>query len=53
MYLAQRHVFLLNRNSFLLINLVQILSQDVCLGKGSGKTFTTLRYSFYLFSAGN
>ena len=27
------------------------LSRDVCLGKGSGGTLTTLRYSFYLFSA--
>ena len=27
------------------------LSQDVCLGKGSSVTLTTLIYSFYLFSA--
>ena len=32
-------------------NLVPKLSQDVFLGKGSGGTFTTLKYSFYLFSA--
>ena len=30
-----------------------MLSQDVCLGKGSGKTYTTLRYSFNLFLAAN
>ena len=38
-------------NTFSLANLVPKLSQDVCLGKGSGGTLTTLRYSFYLFSA--
>ena len=27
------------------------LSQEVCLGKGSGETLTTLRYCFNLFSA--
>ena len=36
---------------FSLANLVPKLSQDVCLEKGSGGTLTTLRYSFYLFSA--
>ena len=36
---------------FSLANFVPKLSQDVCLGKGSGRTLTTLRYSFYLFSA--
>ena len=36
---------------FSLANLVPKLSQDVCLGKGSGGTLTTLRYSFYWFSA--
>ena len=39
------------RNLLLLANLVLKLSQDACLGRGSGRTFTTLRYSFYLFSA--
>ena len=34
-----------------LVNLVPKLSQDICLGKGSGGTLTTLRYSFYLSSA--
>ena len=38
-------------NLFFLANLVLKLSQDVCLGKGSGGTLTTLRYPFYLFSA--
>ena len=38
------------RNLLLLANLVLKLSQDACLGRGSGRTFTTLRYSFYLFS---
>ena len=38
------------QNSFLLVNLVLKLSQDVCLGKGSGGTFMTLRLSLYLFS---
>ena len=38
-------------NLFSLANLVPKLSQDVCLGKGSNGTLTTLRYSFYLFSA--
>ena len=36
---------------FSLANLVPKLSLDVCLGKGSDGTLTTLRYSFYLFSA--
>ena len=36
---------------FSLAKLVPRLSQVVCLGKGSGGTLTTLRYSFYLFSA--
>ena len=36
---------------FSLANLVPKLSQDVCLGKGSSVTLTTLIYSFYLFSA--
>ena len=39
------------RKQFSLANLVPNLSQDVCLGKGSGGFLTTLRYSFYLFSA--
>ena len=39
------------QNQFSLANLVPNLSQDVCLGKGSVGTLTTLRYSFYLFSA--
>ena len=34
-----------------LANLVLKLSQEVCLGKGSGETLTTLRYCFNLFSA--
>ena len=38
-------------NRFSLANLVPKLSQDACLGKGSGGTLTTLRYSLYLFSA--
>ena len=38
-------------NTFSLANLVPKLSQDACLGKGSGGTLTTLRYSLYLFSA--
>ena len=33
-----------------LVNLVPKLSQDVCLGKGSGGTLRTFRYPFYLFS---
>ena len=47
-HLIQKHVV---QNSFLLVNLVLKLSQDVCLGKGSGGTFMTLRISLYLFSA--
>ena len=46
--LAQKHVAL---SSFLLVNLVLNLSQDACFGKGSNGTLTTLKYSFYLFSA--
>ena len=38
-------------NPFSLANLVLKLSQEVCLGKGSGGTLTTLRHSFYLPSA--
>ena len=38
-------------NLFSLANLVPKLSQDIRLGKGSAGTLTTLRYSFYLFSA--
>ena len=38
-------------NPFSLAILVLQLSQGVCLGKGSGGILTTLRYSFYLFSA--
>ena len=34
---------------FSLANLVQNLSQDVCLGKGSAGTLINLRYSFNLF----
>ena len=41
----------LARDPFSLANLVPKLSQDVCLGKGSGGTFKTLRYPFYLLSA--
>ena len=37
LYLSQRHVA---RNPFSLANLVSKLSQDVWLGKGSGKTFS-------------
>ena len=36
---------------FSLAKVVPKLSQDVCLGKGSGGTLTTLRSSSYLFSA--
>ena len=39
------------RNPFSLANLVLKLSQEVCLGKGSGGTVTTLRHSFHLSSA--
>ena len=38
-------------NLFSLANFVSKLSPDVCLGKGPNRTLTTLRYSFYLFSA--
>ena len=38
-------------NLLSLANLVPKLSQDVCLGKGPNRPLTTLRYSFYLFSA--
>ena len=48
LYLSQRHVA---RNPFSLANLVPKLSQDVCLGKGSNGSCTTLKCSFYLFSA--
>ena len=37
-------------NLFSQANLVPKLSQDVCLGKGSGGTLRTLKYSFCLFS---
>ena len=47
-YLIHKYIA---RNLFLLAKLVLKLSQDACLGRGSGRTFTTLRYSFYLFSA--
>ena len=47
-YHSQRHIAQIR---FLLASLVLNLSQDVRLGKGSDGTFTTLRYSFYLFSA--
>ena len=51
-YISPRNTVLQNSpNSFLLANLVLKLSQDVWLGKGSGGTLTTSRYSFYLFSA--
>ena len=46
-YLAQKHCL----EPFSLANLVPKLSQDICLGKGSGGILTILRYSFYLFSA--
>ena len=46
-YIAQ----ILCQNQLPLANLVPKLSRVVCLGKGSGGTLTTLRYSFYLFSA--
>ena len=39
------------QNQFFLANVVPKLSQDVYLGKGSGGTLTTLRYSFHLFAA--
>ena len=39
------------QNPFSLVNLVTQLSQDVCLWKGFGGTCTTLKCSFYLFSA--
>ena len=42
-YLTQRHVA---QNLFFLLNLVLKLSQDVCLGKESGGTLTTLRNFF-------
>ena len=41
----------ITQNPFSLENLVPKLSQEICLGKGSGGILTTLRYSFYLFSA--
>ena len=47
-YISPREVA---QNPFSLANLVLKLFQDVCLGKGSDRTPTTLRYSFYLFSA--
>ena len=47
-YISPREVA---QNPFSLANLVLKLFQDVCLGKGSDRTLTTLRYSFYLFSA--
>ena len=50
-YLAQRHCPDIAWNPFSLANLVLKLSQEVCLGKWSGETLTTLRYCFYLFSA--
>ena len=48
-YLAQR--LCLEGNQFSLANLVLKLSQEVCLGKGSLGILSTLKYSFYLFSA--
>ena len=39
------------QNQFFLANVVPKLSQEVYLGKGSDGTLTTLRYSFYLFTA--
>ena len=48
LYLSPRDV---SQNEFSLADLVLKLSQDVCLGKGSGETCTALTYSFYLFSA--
>ena len=47
-YLTQKHIA---QNPFLLTNLVLKVSQDVCLGKGSNGSCTTLKCSFYLFSA--
>ena len=44
------HPEMLSGTCYLWLILCQ-LSQDVCLGKGSGGTLTMLRYSFYLFSA--
>ena len=41
----------LAQNPFSLANLLPKLFYDGCLGKGSGGTLRTLRYSFYLFSA--
>ena len=38
-------------NLFSLANLVPKLSQHVCLEKGPNRPLTSLRYSFYLFSA--
>ena len=38
-------------NQLSLASLVPKLSQDVCCGKGSGGTLTTLRYFFNQFSA--
>ena len=40
-------------NLFSLANLVPKLSQDVCLGKGSDGTLSTLWYYFYLFPTAN
>ena len=37
--------FLLKRNPFLLANLVLMLSQDVCCGRGSSRTSMNLSYS--------
>ena len=37
---------LLNRNPFLLANLVSMLSQGICCRRGSGITFTTFTYPF-------
>ena len=39
------------QDPFSLADLMPKLSYDGCLGKGSGGTLRTLRYSFYLFSA--
>ena len=44
---------LLNRNPFLLANLVSMSSHGVCCKRGSGRTFTTLMYSFNPFLVTN
>ena len=40
-----KDMFLLKRNPFLLANLVLMLSQDVCCGRGSSRTSMNLSYS--------